>query len=127
MSTPPARNIAVTSKYPDSVFFRATCECCSTEHDHNIVVEVDDPKTSGDSITVSIFQDLEWAQYGDYKASRLSNLLTRVRNAFKYLVTGRVKVEGHFLMTYESARDYAAAIEQATQEIKKHTNRYDDK
>lgn len=127
MSQAPAMNIAVTSKDDESTFFRATCECCSQRHDHNIVVELDKDSEDGHGfVTVSIYQDLEWAQYPDYKLTRWKEFLIRLKNAWTYLRTGEVKVEGHFLMSYESARDYAAAIDDAAQKIKSKTKRYDN-
>lgn len=114
--TSPARNISVTSKFKNCILLRATCNCTSAEHDHNIAVEVDEFNL----VTVSIYQDLEWMQYRRYgEPNFIKRFYIRLKNAIKYLVTGRVSAEGHFVMDYESLIDYTAALDQAAEEIRK--------
>lgn len=113
MTNLPSRNIAVTSEYSDAVFMRATCECTSPDHDHSIVVEVEDF-----SVSVTIYSDLEWAQYSRSDETALQHYFRRLKNALKYLFTGRVAVSSEFLMTEKSAREYAAAIQNAADKVK---------
>lgn len=115
-----ARNISITSKFEDAIFFRATCLCCSPDHDHSLTVEHD---SETNDITVSIYQELEWAQY-DSREGKVKRLFKRVRNALQYLFTGRVKAEGHFLLSRYAAKDYAESILAASAEIERNTTRH---
>ena len=116
--TPPARNIVITSKIDDAVFFCATCDDTHFDHDH-IVVELDENKHY---VTISIYQDLEWAQLRTRDESpALKRFLIRLKNAMKYLFTGHVKAEGRLVMSYETLQDYIEVLEKAAVEIRKKT------
>lgn len=113
--TTPAMNIMKTADFHDSIFYRSSCDCTDSDHDHTIIVEFDD-----DILTCSIYQQLEWC---DYKA-REKNIVVRVwRRLYwcaKFLFTGYAKVEGHHLFCKEEAmRDYANAILGAVDELKR--------
>lgn len=114
MTTQPARNIAITNEFPDAIFMRATCECTSPKHDHNIMVELEEY-----NLTVTIYSELEWAQYSKHDETMLQHYWRRLKNAVTYLFTGRVAVSSEFMMSEKTARDYASAIQLAADQLRK--------
>ena len=115
--TLPAYNISKTREFDDSFFFQSVCECTDPDHGHSLVVELDE---DGHDMTVSIYQQLEWAQYHRYdEPNAIVRFIIRLRDAIKYVLTGHVKVEGHHLFHEHAARDYANAILHAADELNK--------
>jgi heterodisulfide reductase subunit B len=115
--TLPARNISLTREFDDSFFFQSVCECTDPDHGHSLIVELDE---DGHDMTVSIYQQLEWAQYSRHdEPNVLVRFFIRLRDAIKYVVAGSVKVEGHHLFHEHAARDYANAILHAADELNK--------
>jgi hypothetical protein len=113
----PAKNISKTGDWGDALFFQTVCDCTDPDHGHGIMVEVDE---DGYNVTTSIYQSLEWAQWRNCEEPGMFvRIWRRLKNATKYLFTGYVKVEGYHLFQEEGALDYANALIEATNELKR--------
>jgi hypothetical protein len=119
--TTPAQNIAKTGEFADAFFFHSICDCTSSDHEQGLVVEVDD---EGYWVTLTIYQDLYWADWRGRDRAWPIRLWRRIANAAKYLVTGHVRVSGDHMLKEAHVRDYANALLGAADELEKRKAAY---
>ena len=101
----PAKNIAVTSEFKDAIFFRASCSCADPNHDHTLVVSIDE---DFGQVQVEIYQQLTfkyppavWDRLGPLQKAWL-----RLKIGLEFILAGQAKLESQFLLDEKSAIDY---------------------
>lgn len=100
-------NICKTNEFEDSIFYHSVCGCSSSDHCHEIMLEVD---KDGYYIACTIYQDLFWMERGMCD-TWYKSLWFRVRNSVKYLFTGHVRMSGeHIFQKEQHMKDYANAL-----------------
>lgn len=99
----PAVGILKRSDWGDAISYQVTCECCDSDHDHNLWVEADDARVT---VTTYTTQKSEWWK------------LNRWQTIWILLTKGYVKYEANIIMTEQQALNYAETLKTAIKDVK---------
>lgn len=108
-----AFNISKQKDFGNSIFLRATCDCGTADHNHNIIVEIDDEVNE---VVVTLYQSVYWDKtFGSFNWIQAG--IKRLKGAARLLLTGRLESEGCFILSGQSIEDYAKALLDAQAEL----------
>ena len=106
-----SKNIANVAEFDDEVYYKALCSCGCRECDCTINLSTVD----GGYIGMTFYKDLYWYRYS-YDLS-LFELWERLKAGVKFLLTGRIKMEGDFLIEKDSVDDFILALQEGRQKL----------
>jgi hypothetical protein len=98
----PAEGIMKTNDWGDSKVYRVSCNCGTSEHDHNVWIEADDHEVS---VTI----------YTTVKSNFWSK--TRWHAIWTLLTKGYVDTESTVCMTKQQALNYAETLKSAIEDV----------
>lgn len=99
----PAEGILLHRDYGDAKLYTITCECCSTDHTHNIWVEAD---VTGVTVTTYTTQKTKWWSFNRWQI--IWTMLTR----------GYVEYEATLIMTEQQSLNYSETLKKAVADVK---------
>jgi len=99
----PAEGILKRNEFGDSRMYQVTCECGSSDHDHNVWVETDD--TERVMVTVYTTVKSKWWS------------LNRWQQIWILLTKGYIEYEANLIMTQQQALNYAETLKTATKDL----------
>ena len=82
------------NEFEDAIYYRAACDCSSSECDLTLELELD---KEFDIIFLNLYKDLYWASYWDDGDKWYKNLWLRIKGALRILFTGSIKVQETFV------------------------------
>lgn len=89
------KGVMKVSEYKDFVYYRIACGCLSDRHDASLIFENDDGLVS-----ITLSQTLR------------SKNINRFKLLFKLLFTGKVELEGDFILTENNVDGFIEALEE---------------
>lgn len=98
----PAEGILLHRDYGDAKMYTITCECCSTDHTHQVWVEAED---IGVTVTTFTTQKTRWWD------------LNRWKIIWRMLTRGYIEYEASIIMTEQQALSYAKALEASISDV----------
>lgn len=106
-------NVMKLKDYPDSVFYRVTCDCMEPEHEMTLELDIDDF-----CFSLHIYAKLEnalyWGQLNWFKRQ-----WKRIKVSLKYLFKGYMDCEQEFLFLGEDhIQSFIDALEEGKEKFK---------
>ncbi len=101
-SQTPAEGILLHRDYGDAKMYTITCECCTTDHTHQVWIEAED---MGVTVTTFTTQKTRWWE------------LSRWKIIWRLLTRGYVEYEASIIMTEQQALNYSRVLDRATVDV----------
>jgi hypothetical protein len=101
-SQTPAEGILLHRDFGDAKMYTITCECCTTDHNHQVWVEADE---TGVTVTTFTEQKTRWWD------------LNRWQIIWRLLTRGYVQYEASIIMTRQQALNYANVLNHAVVDV----------
>lgn len=111
-----SKNVMKTHEFKDSVFYRASCDCGSNEHDVSIEFEHD--KEIPGMIFLNFYKTIAWASHWG-NLNWFQRIWKRIKCSFTILFTGYIELEESFILQEESNIDgFIEALNEGKEYIK---------
>lgn len=101
-SEAPAEGILLHRDYGDAKMYTLTCECCSSDCEHNVWVEAED---TGITVTTYTKQKSYWWN------------MNRWQKIWTLLTKGYIEYEASIIMTKQQAFNYANVLKSAVVDV----------
>ncbi len=98
----PAEGILLHHDYGDAKMYTLTCECCDTDHAHQVWIEAED---IGVTVTTYTQQKSKWWSMNRWKT--IWRLITR----------GYIEYEASIIMTQQQALNYSQVLLQSVEDV----------
>jgi hypothetical protein len=111
-----AYRIMETNEFKNSVFYRASCDCCMPNHDLVIEISADDWPSMAITLTAKYEHSIYWGRLNWFQRQ-----WKRITGALRILFLGRLKVEYEFMIIDD---DHINAFIEALQEGRQRIKQY---
>jgi len=110
-------DVSINKIFPDSLFYTIQCDCGSDNCTTHMIVEANkDFKL----VTVAFFKEIRVGYVDNHCMFRVSNfiksMMFRIEYAFKILFTGKIQMDGEFLISdQKQIDDLVTALQESRQ------------
>ena len=116
------RGICKVAEYPDSVFYKAHCDCMSDNHTQTLILDYDkefDIVTLAVHSTITTQYNTDWCTTWQERLEQWYNAqILKFNQVCKLIWTGQIEGENEFLFqSKEQVRDYIAALEEGLDKL----------
>jgi poly-D-alanine transfer protein DltD len=112
----PDNKIMKTHEFNDSIIYRASCDCGSSECDLTLELEKD---KDVEMLFLNLYKNLVWSSYWGSNDGWYVNLWRRIKCALTVLFTGYIKVEETFVFhDIEQIEHFINAINEGIEKLK---------